>query len=366
MIGALLATVLFSLSAITATRTAKVMGGTEANFWRLTIAMILLAVYAHVFGYGISGVAFQTFLISGCVGFGIGDVALFQALPRIGTRLSILMVNCLAAPIAAMIEWLWLGTTLSGVEMVCAAVILGGVALALAPGENPNVAPVPPRQFTLGIIAGSIAALGQGGGAVLSRRGFEIARLAAQNIDALTATYQRIIGGVIIAGACLLVVKRRFVLDEFRAGCTKLGILFQTRSSRGTGQQKGASSPLPSPPSDGTEGELPKLDAALEFRVDAKSIHESKDWRLKWRRGWIWILLNALAGPTFGVSCYLWGLKTTKTAIVLSIVAITPLVAIPLTAWLEGERPRKRSIIGGIVAVAGVVALVLMRTPGSK
>jgi drug/metabolite transporter (DMT)-like permease len=46
---------------------------------------------------------------------------------------------------------------------------------------------------------------------------------------------------------------------------------------------------------------------------------------------------------------------------VLPIVATTPLVIIPLSYLLEGERPSRRSLAGGAIAVAGAVALALAR-----
>src|SRR5687768_5834398 len=101
MLAAFLSTILFSISAICGNRTSRLLGGTDANFWRLIFATTLLALYAHSFGPGVAGTAFPIFFLSGCVGFGIGDVALFQALPRLGSRLSLMLVVCLSAPLAA-------------------------------------------------------------------------------------------------------------------------------------------------------------------------------------------------------------------------------------------------------------------------
>ena len=108
--AAFLTTILFSLSVISGHRSAKLIGGTEANFWRLTCATFFLAIWAYGFGVGLEGNAFPLFFLSGIIGIGIGDVALFQALPRLGARLSLLLIQCLTAPIGALIEWLWLGT----------------------------------------------------------------------------------------------------------------------------------------------------------------------------------------------------------------------------------------------------------------
>jgi drug/metabolite transporter (DMT)-like permease len=165
MFAALLTTVLFSISAVTANRTTKFLSGSEANFWRLLCATFFLAVYAHTFGKGLSGNAFTTFFFSGCVGFGIGDLALFQAYPRLGSRLTILLVQCLAAPFAAFAEWIWLHTTLSWLQVLCGLTILAGVALALSPSRHLDLTR---QQIWQGTLFGTLAAVGQGMGAALN------------------------------------------------------------------------------------------------------------------------------------------------------------------------------------------------------
>jgi drug/metabolite transporter (DMT)-like permease len=113
MLPALLTTLLWSVSVVCATRSTRYLGSAVANLTRLCLATILLALWAHAFGKGLSGAGLWFFILSGFVGFGLGDLALYEALPRIGTRLTLLLMQCLAAPIGALIEWLWLGTTLS-------------------------------------------------------------------------------------------------------------------------------------------------------------------------------------------------------------------------------------------------------------
>lgn len=306
MLGAVLATILFAFSAVSGARVAKLMGGTEANFWRLSLATLFLAAMAHAFGAGLAGNGFYIFILSGCIGFGLGDVSLFQAYPRLGSRLTILIVHCLAAPFAGLVEWLWLGTTLSAAQMLCGAVILVGVAVALAPTHETHEER---RQFGIGIFFAVLGAIGQGGGVVLSRKAYELCRLAEQPMDGITAAYQRILGGVIISGIALLVVKRQFLLARAEANASP--------------------------------GEMSTAE--------------------KWRKSGKWIVFNALAGPTLGVSCYQWALKTTPSAVVLPIVALSPLVVMPFARWLEQERPTKRSTVGAVIAVAGAVALALVK-----
>jgi drug/metabolite transporter (DMT)-like permease len=296
------------------------MGGTEANFWRLSLAALLLAALAHGFGAGLAGNGFYIFILSGCVGFGLGDVALFQAYPRLGSRLTILIVHCLAAPFAGLVEWLWLGTTLTMAQMTCGAVILSGVAVALAPEHETHEER---RQFGIGIFFAVLGAVGQGGGVVLSRKAYELCALAAQPMDGITAAYQRILGGVIISGLALLVVKRHFL-----------------RSAAGGSppQQEPVAEPAP-------------------CALNASAMRSEK-----WRKSGKWIVFNAIAGPTLGVSCYQWALKDTPSAVVLPIVALSPLVVMPFARWLEQQRPSRRSTLGAVIAVGGAVALALAST----
>ena len=302
MLPAFLTTLLFAMSAVSANRSTRVLGGMEANFWRITLATLLLGLWAHTFGSGVSGAALPYFLISGLVGFGIGDLAFYQTLPRLGSRLSVLLVHCLAAPLAALIEWLWIGTTLSSVQVAASLTILVGVSIALAPGKHLRISK--PMLFW-GILLGTVAALGQSFGAVLSRKAYQVASGTGQQIDGLTAAYQRIIAGW---------------------GVAAIGIVIARRHARSSTDTSGLAD-LPGQPRPGL------------------------------RLAWPWVVANAVAGPTLGVGCFQWALATQPTGVILPIVATTPIVVIPFTLLLEGERPRKRSLLGGVIAVLGAIVL---------
>lgn len=306
MVAAFLTTFLFSISIVCGHRSARLMGGTEANFWRLTCATTFLSLYAFTFGIGLGGDALPIFLLSGIIGIGIGDVALFQALPRLGSRLSALLVQCLTAPFAAVIEWAWLGTSLTPTQIFCGLVILGGVGLALSPGEHLRLSK---RELTMGTIASVIAALGGACGAVLTRKAYAVIHANGSSITGANAAFQRILGGLLFAGICLLIVKRR----EFR----------------------------------------------IQRQASAAMINEVA--KKKWRGAWPWVLSNSLAGQTLGVSCMQWALETTPTGLVLAIIAVTPIVVIPLAWFIEGERPTLKSLLGGAVAIGGVIGLAQTR-----
>src|SRR5581483_4624620 len=283
----------WAFSVVFAARSSRLVGGSFANFGRMLISLILLAAWAHCFGQGVAGgKSFWSFFVSGVVGFGLGDIALFLALTRIGPRLTILLTQCLAAPFGALIEWLWLGTRLRSAQLFCAAIILLGVAMALAPQRHIEIQR---RTFFAGAIFGVIAALGQALGAVISRRAYFIAHDAGLHIDGGTAAYQRMLGGILIAAAFFAVV-HRFLQNKTR-----------TRQH--------------------TMRALP------------------------------WIAGNALAGPTVGVAFYQWALAIAPSGVVLPIVATTPVFTIPLAWFFDNDRPGARSIIGGLIAVAGAIAL---------
>ncbi len=298
MFASFLTTILFSLSVIFAARSAKLLGGTRANLSRIVLATVFLSVWAHGFGSGFDGPARWWFFFGGCVGFGLGDMALFAALPRLGPRLAILITQCLAAPLAAIVEWAWLGTTLKAAELWCAVVILAGVAVALAPDRGVKIAR---RVFWIGVLAGVGSAMGQGMGAVISRKANEVAMHAHFPIDGGTAAYQRILGGLLI---------------------TLIAFAFLRRQ---------------------------KTDAAPQWRAAAP-----------------WTLVNALAGPAIGVGCFQWALATTPSGVVLPIVATSPVVTIILAWLIEGTRPTRRAVAGGLLAVAGAIALKLAQSPPAQ
>ncbi|HLZ54089.1 MAG TPA: DMT family transporter, partial [Verrucomicrobiae bacterium] len=88
------------------------------------------------------------------------------------------------------------------------------------------------------------------------------------------------------------------------------------------------------------------------------SLRVSRD---KWRRLWPWVVANSLAGQTVGVSCMQWALENTSAGIVTAVIATTPILLLPMTRLIDGERIGIRSTIGALIAVAGVIGLTFSR-----
>lgn len=297
---ALLAAVFFALSAVFAHRTTRLVGALTANVARIWLAVGFLGIFALAHGGALRGAALPIFIFSGVVGYGLGDVPLFAAYPRLGSRLTSLLMQCLSSPFAAALEWLWLGTRPGAAALACGAMILAGVGLAVAPGKTVAGEATNPGHRTVGLVFGVLAALGQAGGAVISRKAFAVAKAAGDHIDGFTASFQRVLGGVAIISAVFVV----------------------TRGFR------------------------------REQRVEP---------RANWRAAWPWIVATALCGATLGVSFFQRALATTPSAVVMPMIALTPLFVVPFAYGLERERPTVRSLLGGAVAVGAAAALAWVR-----
>lgn len=301
--AALLTTLFWSASTVCAARSARLLGPVEANFWRLLVSVLLLAVWALTLGQGLFGPGLALFVVSGLIGVGIGDTAFFQSLPRVGARLTLLLVTCLTPPFGALIEWMWLGTALTGVQMLFGLVALVGVATALAPARHLELRR---NDVWVGAAFSALAALGGAVGAVLSRKGYAVVQAAGGHLDGGTAAFERLLGGFGIAALCLALACWR----EIRAGLAGHG--------------------------------TPVGEALL-----------------RWKGVWMWVAANGLFGQALGVSTYQWALEQLPTGVVLSVVSLTPLTVIPIALVVEGERPTRHSLAGTVVAVAGVIGLVL-------
>jgi drug/metabolite transporter (DMT)-like permease len=314
MLASFLAAFFFALNATCANQNLRAFGPVRANIGRLIIATFLLGLFAHTLGNGFGSASVVWFVVSGVIGMGLGDLGVYAALPLLGSRITVLMTQCIAAPLAAMGEWLWLGTKLTLVQMGWGALILAGVAIAITPSKAR-----PPRVKVrpIGFLFGVVAACGQGFGALVSRKGVNVAEAAGEAVHnvtfGLTAAYQRIFAGLIFVVLWFLVLR-----------------WLNRLPSRGSHARDGPN----------FSGDMGRPNA---------------------RGAGAWMLANALAGPVLGVGCYQWALATTPSGIVLPVAAIAPLLSIPIAFWLEGDRPSQRSVLGGVIAVGACIALTASR-----
>lgn len=304
MFPALLTTLLWSYCLIPARQSVAQIGENAANVWRLLVAVIVMGLIAYGGGMRMGNEPLAWFFLSGIIGFGLGDIGVFFALPRIGSRLTLLMAQCIAVPLAGLAEWLWLGTTLGLIQMVAIAGIVCGITLALFPEHEKEQAAQ--RKYGIGILFGLLAAAGQSMGAVCSRKAFAV--LETDSISTpgefillgTTSGFIRLTGGILIAATF-------WFLSRYRP-------TWQT------------------PPDAQRSGD--------PVRQKVKNV-----------------LLHAATGPILGVICFQWALATTPSAIVQPIIAMSPLVILPMTYFFENDRLTPRAIIGTVIAIASVILL---------
>jgi drug/metabolite transporter (DMT)-like permease len=297
--AALLTTCLFALTAVCATQASRLLGAGRANFGRLLIALLLLAMYAHILGDGMGGGATGLFLLAGMIGFGIGGHCMLTALPRIGSTFGLLVVECAATISTTALAWHFLGAAIGPREAVGMALCVAGVAIAFIPFSLPDT---PRRVFLGGVGLALAAAVCQGVSWTLSKAAFSAVAAGGAAMDPLTAAYQRLAGGFAIAVVIFL-------------------ILWASR--RGAGPVAGGVS-RPGP------------------------------------RALGWVAANALAGPVLGVGCMLWAIREVgNPGLVQAVVATATLVSVPLSRRLEHRVFKIQYFAGALIAVAGVALLVL-------
>jgi len=208
MIFAITTALLFAFSAICNTRVSRAMDQITANLLRLTTAAILLGIITFLF-YPES-FQFEASLwlaLSGLIGFGIGDIALFIALSRIGSRLTILINFCTATVIGAFADKLLLNDSITFRTWSFICLVLIGLIIALLPTKNSLTFL---KGKGLGMITALIAGIGQGVGATTSRIAENKALENGLSISAASQAFQRVFAGMIFLLIIHLIEKKIF------------------------------------------------------------------------------------------------------------------------------------------------------------
>lgn len=302
MLFALLAAFFFACSGVCAQRTTTMLGPIKANALRLAFACVVLGVWALSTSKiePFTTAAWRLYL-SGAVGFGLGDMALFFALPRLGARLTLLINLCTAPLFGVAGDHFLLGTRLEPLHALCCAIILLGVSQALLARRTTQATLSGSR--VAGCIAAVVAGFGQGTGASLSRWAHSAEQTASTLLPSHAESFLRVVPGLLVVTLFWLVMRQR----------------------RAAG------------------AEVPPWAAERPLSI----------------RPALWVMANATFGAVLGVPCFQHALTEVSSAVALSVTATTPILVMPMTAYSEGDVPSARSMLGAVVAVAGVVMLKL-------
>lgn len=186
----------------------KRVGALSLNLIRLVIGLIFLAIYNSIMNGSFIPQAsqYQWFwlVLSGLVGFVLGDLFLFRSFILIGARIAMLIM-ALVPPITALIGWITLGEVLTGREFLGMGITLLGIMLVMSVKVERKKDSFGKRLKAGPLVLGSLLALG---GAIGQAAGLVLSKKGMQDMDAFSATQIRIMAGVIGFSLVITVFKR--------------------------------------------------------------------------------------------------------------------------------------------------------------
>ena len=273
----------------------KRLGNLTLNVLRMAMALVFsLVLFAVVTGRplpaGASPEAAGWMLLSGLVGYVIGDFCLFQCYIIIGSRYGQLFMT-LAPLAAALMAWVTLGQQMKPISIVAMLVTLAGISISvLGRGEHHKVSLRLPLNGVLFAIG---AAVCQGIGLVLSKIGmnhFEAVEGVPEWLVPFSANFFRCIAGLI--GFMLL--------HKLRDGFAPL----------------------------------------------RKALHD--------RKGLTAAFATTIFGPFIGVGFSLMAVQYTAAGIASTLMAMTPIIILLPSRWLFHQKITWRAVLGAIISVIGV------------
>ena len=273
----------------------KRLGNLTLNVLRMGLALVFsLVLFFVVTGSmmppGASAEAAGWMLLSGVVGYVIGDFCLFQCYIIIGSRYGQLFMT-LAPLSAALMAWITLGQQMNAISILAMLITLGGISISvLGRGEHHKVGLKLPLN---GVLFAISAAMCQGIGLVLSKIGMDHYEMTADMPSWLvpfSANFYRCVAGII--GFSLLMYVR--------------------------------------------QGMAPLREA----------LHD--------RKGLAVATATTIFGPFVGVGFSLMAVQYTGAGIASTLMATTPIIIILPSYWLFKEQITWRAVVGAVVSVVGV------------
>ena len=273
----------------------KRLGNLTLNVLRMALALLFSVVLfgvvtGNILPPGASAEACGWMLLSGLVGYVIGDFCLFQCYIIIGSRYGQLFMT-LAPLSAALMAWVTLGQQMTLMSILAMLVTLFGISISvLGRGEHHKVSLKLPLN---GILFAIGAAVCQGVGLVLSKIGMDYYEPSASMPEWLvpfSANFYRCVAGII--GFTFLLYYR--------------------------------------------DGMAPLREA----------MHDKK--------GLSVATATTIFGPFVGVGFSLMAVQYTAAGIASTLMAMTPIIIILPAYWLFHEKITWKAILGALISVIGV------------
>lgn len=189
-LAALFTAVLWTITALIFEKATKRVGSLSVNLMRLVFAALLFSGYALYLNGSLLIESMDTsavlwLILSGIVGFVLGDVCLFESYVLINARIGMLIMS-LAPPIAALLGWLFLDEIFTLKYFLGMGLTLSGIVLViLGRGHGRFTFNYPVK----GLLLAFGGAVGQAVGLVLSKQGMG-------HYDPFAASQIRVLAGM--------------------------------------------------------------------------------------------------------------------------------------------------------------------------
>ena len=283
----------------------KRLGNLTLNVLRMALALVFsLVLFGVVTGNPLPAGALTEaagwMLLSGLVGYVIGDFCLFQCYIIIGSRYGQLFMT-LAPLAAALMAWVTLGQQMRAVSILAMLVTLLGIAISvLGRGEHHKVSLKLPLNGVLFAIG---AAVCQGVGLVLSKIGmdhYETSMMIESGMPEwlvpFSANFYRCLAGII--GFSVL----------------------------------------------------------LYYRDGMEPLREA----MRDKKGLSVAIATTIFGPFVGVGFSLMAVQYTAAGIASTLMAMTPIIILLPSYWLFHEKITWRAVVGAVISVVGVSLFFLV------
>ncbi|MGB4589647.1 MAG: DMT family transporter [Clostridiaceae bacterium] len=269
----------------------KKIGSLVLNLMRLLVSMVIITGINFFITDGFTNIpltayATRMLLISGFIGFVLGDLYLFQAFIVIGARISMLIM-ALAPPITALLGYFILEESLTLFQFIGMTVTILGIAIVIL-GKDIGNSKIVVKHPIKGIFFAFIGAIGQGLGLIFSK-------LGVKDVNPFVATEVRIFAGII----CFIVI--------------------------------------------------------ITFTKNWPNFSKA----IKDKHAMAGVSIGSLFGPVIGVSLSLMAVKYTSAAVASTLMAISPVLIIPVSIIFFKEKIAPKEILGAIVGVLGVAIMFI-------
>ncbi len=282
----------------------KRMGNLTLNLTRMVITLVFSCILFWAVGgnplpAGASTEAYLWMMLSGLVGYVIGDFCLFQCYIIIGSKFGQLFMT-LAPITAAIMAWFTLGQEIRPTAILAMIVTLAGIAITVL-GRGDNHHKLTLKLPLSGVLFAIAAAVCQGVGLVLSKIG----------MDHYEATLTTPLAGWMLP----------FHANFFRCVAGTIGFVLLMALREG-------------------------------FAPLQRGVRD--------RKGMIAAVATTIFGPFVGVGASLLAVQYTAAGIASTLMALTPIIIILPAWWIFKQPITAKSILGAIISVIGVSLFFLL------